>query len=861
MNFVIAMALRELRASWRRLLFFFLCIGIGTGSIVALRSLIGNVNTAVASEARELLGGDVVIDSTRPWSEETRGEINRAVASDKTIEARTETLEAPTMVRPADESKQAAALVELKGVETNYPLVGEFVIAGGATFTPNILDNNGALVARSLLERLGVSVGDRLRIGTIDFEIRGIVEREPGEGGGGFRVGPRVFVARDKIEETGLTGFGSRARRRILLRGNPRDADALARNLRASISDNLVGIRSYRNAEQNLTDQFRRAEDFLSLTGLIILVLGGLGVANVLRVFIEGKRKTIAVLKCLGASGRQITLAYFTQTVALGAAGALVGVAFAGIALALVKNSFSESLPRNMEYGLRPEAIAQGFALGVLVTVLFALLPLLKVRRIKPRLLLRDEFAGAQEEAIGDDAAGNFLARLRRRKLDFTQLVVGAVVIAGLFAVAAWQAGSIRVGSIFLFSLAVTAGALYLTASLLIRLLNRVRHRGGFPVRQAVGSLHRPGNQTRITVTAVGLGVFLILGIQSLQQNLLREFSFATDSRVPDLFLIDVQADQAEGVAQLIEETTGKHPELVPTVRARIAAVNSQEVDLDAGEIRQERGRLGREYISTYRARLDANERIVAGQFWDATPSADAEVSIDESLRGTGGIDLGSSITFDILGRRITARVTSVRAVDWRNSRTGFIILFRPGVLESAPQTFIGALNGPADETERARFQRRLVDRYPNVSVIDVLNIVRTIEKLLSNITLAVSFLGGFVLLSGVLILIGSIAMTKFQRIYETAMLRTLGAQSRTLLLIIVIEYGLIGLTAGITGSLAAIGLSYAVSRYVFEIDWTATPLINIVGVLATIALVVTIGALASLDVLRRKPLAVLRGA
>jgi putative ABC transport system permease protein len=230
-------------------------------------------------------------------------------------------------------------------------------------------------------------------------------------------------------------------------------------------------------------------------------------------------------------------------------------------------------------------------------------------------------------------------------------------------------------------------------------------------------------------------------------------------------------------------------------------------------------------------------------------------------LRGVGNIDLGSRVTFDILGRRITARVTSVRAVDWRNARTGFLVLFRPGVLESAPQTFIGAINGPETETERARFQRRLLDAYPNVSVIDVLDIVRTVGRLLNNVTLAVSFLGGFVLLSGILILIGSIAMTKFQRIYETGVLRTLGARGRTLLLIIFVEYGLIGLVAGLTGALASIGLSYAVSRYVFEIKWAATPLLSFIGIVTTVLLVVSIGALASVDVLRRKPLAVLRSA
>jgi putative ABC transport system permease protein len=234
-------------------------------------------------------------------------------------------------------------------------------------------------------------------------------------------------------------------------------------------------------------------------------------------------------------------------------------------------------------------------------------------------------------------------------------------------------------------------------------------------------------------------------------------------------------------------------------------------------------------------------------------------VSIEEGLRGAGGIDLGGTITFDIQGRKIDARVTSVRRVDWRNSRTGFLVLFRPGALDKAPATFVGAIDGPTAEPERSRFQRAIVDRFPNVSVIDVADIVRGVSRILSNITLAVSFIGGFVFLSGALILVGSIAMTKFQRVYEAAVLKTLGAERRVLLTIMLAEYGLLGLVAGLVGAAAANGLSYAVSRYVFEIDWAFAPLLNLTGVAATVLLVAAVGALSSFDVLTKKPLSILR--
>jgi putative ABC transport system permease protein len=357
----------------------------------------------------------------------------------------------------------------------------------------------------------------------------------------------------------------------------------------------------------------------------------------------------------------------------------------------------------------------------------------------------------------------------------------------------------------------------------------------------------------------VGLGVFLVIATQSLQSNLVDELDIGRRGSLPNMFLIDIQKDQEEGVRQLITEQTGEPPTLIPTVRARIVAINGSEVDLGEAERRRERGRLGREYVVTYRPTLEANETIVGGTFWDPTPSPEPEVSIEESMRGLSGLDVGGHVTFDIQGRKITARVTSIRHVDWRNSRTGFMVLFRPGGLDNAPQVLIGAVNGPADDLDRARFQRALLDRFPNISVIDVAEIVRTVKRIVDNITLAVSFIGGFIFLSGSLILIGSIAMTKFQRIYEAAVLKTLGAKRKTLLLILLTEYGLLGLLAGIIGSLGAVGLSYVTSRFVFDITWSFTPSINLIGVAATVLMVVTVGALSTLDVLSRKPLATLR--
>jgi putative ABC transport system permease protein len=358
---------------------------------------------------------------------------------------------------------------------------------------------------------------------------------------------------------------------------------------------------------------------------------------------------------------------------------------------------------------------------------------------------------------------------------------------------------------------------------------------------------------------AVGMGAFFIVAVYSLQANLLEEMDLTRRTNVPDMYLIDIQQDQKDGVAGIVKSATGQDLQLIPTVRARIVAINGKEINPESKEYKRDRGRLGFEYTLTYRPVLDVSESILAGKFWDRSSSDVPEVSIEESMRGMMGLDLDGKITFDILGRRITARVTSIRRVDWRNARTGFYVVFRPGTLEKAPNVFIAAINAPQIEPARSRFQRMLVDEYPNVTAIDVTDIVRSLKRILDNVTLAVSFVGGFIFLSGVLILVGSVAMTKFQRIYESAVLKAMGARRKTVLAILTIEYGLLGIVSGIMGSLAGMALSYSISRHVFEIPWYSTPLIYLTGAAATALLVMAIGAASSLDVLNRKPLVILR--
>lgn len=873
MRFILNMARREMRASWRRLLFFFICIGVGVGAIVALRSIIGNINRAVAAEARQLLAADVQLDNSRASDDETKQKIERVINSSN-VTARTESVELPTMIRSIgakeaakdkikqtaqefDDEDEGAMMIELKAVAPPYPLAGELALVNDQKFDFDLLENNGAVVAPLLLERLKLRVGDRIKIGDRVFQIRGVIAREPGGGGAGFRLGPRVFIHRNAIDATGLTGFGGRARHKILLTvRDPSQVDSLVNNLRAAVKGKQVAVNSYKDSQDNLREQFRRAENYLSLTGLIVLVLGGIGVANVTRVFVEQKKRAIAALKVLGGTSRQITAAYLLQILTLGIAGSFFGVLLARATLLVVEYYLSESLPKGTSYGLSANAVGQGLTLGFIVSAIFAALPLLRIRNIKPNSLLRESVERETEDATRRKLFGiQFDARI---------ILTGGGVCAVLLALASWQAGSWRVGVSFVGGLLGAILLLQIAATTLLWFLRHTRKRfASFALRQAISGLQRPGNQTRVVIIAVGLGVFLMLAVQSLERNLLDEFDASRRSNLPNLYAFDIQPEQAEDVARFIEETSGEKARLVPAVRARIVSINGQEVDLNAREAQRERFRLGREYVVTYRSMLDENEDIVAGKFWDSTPlppdSQIAEISVEEGMRGLLGLDIGSMMTLDVLGRRINARVTSIREVDWRNARTGFMILFRPGTLESAPHTFIVPLNNSPNEDERARFQRRLIERFPNIAVIDVGDILKTVTKILGSITLAVSFIGGFVFLSGALILIGSVSMTKFQRVYETAVLKTLGAKRGKLIAMLLAEYALLGLVAALVGAFAAIGLSYATTHYVLELTWSLKPLLFIIGIIATVLLVTLVGAFSSFDVLTRKPLATLR--
>ncbi len=841
------MALREARAAWRRLLLFFLALALGVGAIVTLRSLVGSVRAALEREARSLLAGDVLVQTNRALDPRQRAALERHLASPGgagRVRARSEVVTTTTMARPSDDPAAPARLVELRGIDAAVALDGAIELEGGAAYSPELLRGRGALVAPELLASLDLRVGGRLSLGTQAFEVRGVVLREPGRRPSAFSLGPRVLVGLDDLRGSGLVGPFGRALHQLLLRVDEPAIEPLQRALSSEFAAQYVSVHTARGARGRADEGLQRSEGFLSLVGLSILVLGGVGVASVVRAFVEERLKTLAVLKCLGASGAQVLAVDLLQVLALGLLGSGFGLLLSRLALAAVPPELARGLGVTA-FAQAPAAALQGLGVGLAVTLLFALPPLLDARRAKPLLLLRDETPPPSRR-------------------DPWRLAAIALLLAGLVALSAWQAGSWRVGLVAAGGFAALVALLLAAGGLLVRLAAALGRRARFPLRQALSSLGRPGNHTRPVLLAVGLGSFFVLAVLSLQAHLVEQFADELRADAPDLFLIDVQPDQADALRAAVLRATGHAPRLVPVLRARVTGVRGRDVQLDSFEQVRGRGSLGREFVVTWRARLEPNERLLEGRLWDAgeaPPGASAEVSIEKSLRERYGIRPGDELRFDVLGRELHARVTSVREVAWGDARSGgFMFVFRPGALRGAPWTFVAFARAPEKPFERARVQRALADAFPNVSAIDLRDVLASLRALIGQVSRAVQALGALTLASGALILLGAVAVTRRRRRYEAAVLRALGARTRQVLALLVAEYALLGALAGVIGALGALALDAALTREVLERSWRPAWGIAASGVLATSLGVGLLGFAASLDVARRKPLSVLRG-
>lgn len=840
-GFALRMAGRELRSSVRRLSVFFLAVGVGVAAIVVLRSAADSLHAALETESRFLMAADVVASTSEGFSPEVEAAMDDS-ASRHPLAGVARAAQIATLARSAADPVRAA-MVELKGVDGAFPLYGQIELSGGAPYDPALLEGRGAVARPELLARLGIGIGDALLLGGEEFEVRGELLREPGAGVDFFTRGPRVLVFLDDLRATGLVGVPGRGRREVLF-AVPDDAagEALAAALRESLDDQPVRVRTYRDTGARLARRIARAEDYLSLAGFVILVLGGIGVFSAARAFARQGLRSAAIQRCLGVPSGTVLWVALIQVLVLAGLASLFGIAVGAAALHLF-------IPPVDTFGVRfaarltPLAAAQGALTGLVVSMASAVFPLLPLRRVRPLGLLRS----------GDLLDEEGSSRARR-----IEMTVAAVAAAGFFAFAGWQSGSVRI------TLAVTGGflavavLLWVLGGFLLRSLRVLTNARTFPVRHAVRTVLRGAAQVRVVLVALGVGVFLVTAAVGIERNLRREFAFQEDSAAPDLFFLDIQEDQLEAVRERSAASGAPDINLIPVLQTRIQAVFGASVEYpDRQTVR--RAGIGREYTVSSRSWMEDNETLVAGEFWGERPADGAEVSIEDWITEDHGIALGDTIRFEILGETLDARVTSIRDVEWRNARNGgFTFLFHPDSVRDFPKAYAGFVRGPDDIVARARFQGALVGEFPNVSVVDLRDVLNTMQQVADTVALAIRVVGLIALLGGLLILTGSVAVHIGARRRETAVLRVFGAGSARVVAVTLLEHGAIGAVAGAAAAIGAAGTVWIVVRYVMLLPFTAEPVVGALAIALPAIGAAAVGAIAARDVLRRKPLRVL---
>jgi putative ABC transport system permease protein len=717
-----------------------------------------------------------------------------------------------------------------------------------------------------LLTALNARVGDTLALGAGRFLISGTLTNLPGDVGVRAAFGPRIFIPASYLEETRLLGFGAQAERQAFFKLRPgASADALAGRLRPELRPERVRVRTVAEDRQDLNDLLTRLSRYLGLVALIALLLGGIGVGSAVLVFVRRKLETIAVLRCLGATARQVFAVYLTQAAVLGLGGSVVG-AMAGVLVQQALPSLLRGLlPVDVQATIAPREILLGVGLGTWTALVFALLPLLAVRRVSPLAAIRRPYENAPADR------------------DPWRWPAAGVLAASVVALAAFEVGSWRTGAIFSAGIGFALGVLWLAAWLLVRAVRRW-FPGGWPYvwRQGLANLFRPANQTVAVVLALGFGAFLLSTLFLVQHNLLRGLETSGGPRRPNLVLLDIQTDQAQAVARELEARGLPEYGPVPIVPMRILSIKGTPVtqlladseptgpgirrrrrDAGGGGEPSNAWALRREYRSTYRDTVVASERIVAGTWTGSAPAGatagePVSISVEQDLAGELGVAVGDEIVWDVQGVAVPSRVTSLREVEWARFEPNFFVVFARGGLEQAPQTLV-ALTRIDDAAMRGKLQRELVERYANLTTIDLALIQEQVERLVGRVTLAIRFMAAFSLAVGALVLVGAIATTRLQRLRESVLLRTLGATKRQILRIALAEYLALGLLSSLTAVVLATGAGWGLARWFFDGRFwlPVAPLAGLVA--AVVVLTVVVGLWTTREAVRRPPLEVLR--
>jgi putative ABC transport system permease protein len=842
-----ALAWKESRTARRRLLLYMSSISLGVAALVAIDSFASNTQRSVREQARALLGGDISLTSRQPFP--------------KTLTARLDSLKTKG-VGVADvttftsmalvERTGGTRLAQIRGVTPGYPFYGEILTQPAGQWA-HLQSGRYALVDPALLLAVDGHVGDTLALGFARFIIIGTLVSVPGDVGVSSAIGPRVYIPARYVDETSLLLFGSRSERETLIKLPPTlPPQRFLFQMKSVLDSAQVRARTVAETEFNLTQAIDQLRDFLSVIGLVALLLGGIGVASGVNAFVMRKIDTVAILRCLGATSRQVLGIYLIQAVAMGflgaAAGALLGI---GVQL-LLPRVLADFLPVDVRITLESGAVVTGLLVGVWVALVFALRPLVALRNVSPLQTLRRE----------SDAAA-----LRGARFDPVRVLVALVVVLSIAALGVARADTVQQGLGFAAGIGVAVGFLYVTAAGLSASARRiVRPNWPFVLRQGVAALYRPGNQTRSVVLALGFGVFLMSTIYQVQHNLLRTVSVKLDASRANVVFFDVQGDQGEPLDSLIRAKGSAVVQRTPLVPMKIASVNGVPAAQLVTDTVNGRRRPGwvvrREFRSTYRDSLVASEKIRSGKFHTGGSRAPAlpEVSVDVAIANDLRLKLGDTITWDVQSVLVPTRVTSFREVNWTRFEPNFFVVFESRALEKAPKQFV-VLADVRGDAAVAKLQRDVVTRFPNVASLDLTLIQQTVGRVLGKVTAAIRFMAALSLALGIPVLFSAVSATRRERLREGVLLKVLGATKRQVGRIMLAEYLLLGGLGSLVGVVLSVGGAWALMHYVFKQPFSPALGPALVVALIMIGIAVSIGMLTGRDVFRETPMAALREA
>lgn len=818
------LALREMRGGLSGFRIFIACIALGTAAIAAINSVSSTIRVTMAAKGEELLAGDMRFELTNRLANEQELAFLRGLG----------TLSHSTTLRSMvrTENGEEQTLSELKAVDEAYPLYGRLEVKEGGTLASRLATHDGtdgALAGQALLDRLGIKVGDRVFLGSMPLVITGTIKSEPDSISEGFAFAPRLLLSSDALERTGLVQLGSLTKQayRIKLDARPQDKpiriDAIVEKAKADFPDAGWAMRRSANAAPSLSDNIDRFTQFLTLVGLTALIVGGVGIGNSVRAYLDSKRTTIATFKCLGAPSGLIILIYFIQILLIALIGIGIGLLLGAAAPALALPYLAAMLPVESQFQLYPSALALAAGFGLLTTVTFSILPLGVARGVSAVTLFRD---------AGD-----------RQVLwpGLRSLTLLVIAMASLATLAVLTAEDQRIAVNALVAIAAGFIGLRLVGLAVSALARRAPRFRSPALRLAIGNIHRPGALTGPVVLSLGLGLALLVGLSLIDVNLRQQLTGDLAAKAPNFFFIDIQSRDRDGFEQAVKAEAPKGTvNAVPMLRGRITKLNDQDV-ATANIAPEGKWVLTGDRGITYSEALPANSRLTEGRWWEQDHKGKPLVSFSAEEARNLGLKVGDTITVNVLGRSIAAEIANLRKVEWDSMSINFVMVFSPNTFAGAPHSWLATLTDPSlDPGAEAAVLKNVAKAYPAVTSIRVKDALDVIAALTGQLADAIRAAAAIALVTSVLVLAGALAAGNRARLHDAVVMKTLGATRSMLIRTYVLEYGLLGLSTALFAT-AAGGLSawYVLDR-IMKLPFTLSP--GPVLTTLVIGLVITIG-------------------